>query len=73
MRYALSNGSAIGCCGGTGTGGGERSRAGSDSRVGEKRKRYEGEIITAPANDGMVLYSKRNHLADFFVEREETR
>ena len=71
MRYALSNGSAIGCCGGKGTWGGERRDAGPDYRAGEKKKRHEGEVITAPANDGMVRYSKRNHLADFFVERKE--
>ena len=68
MRYALSNGSAIGCCGRTGTGGGER-RAGPDYRAGEEKKRHEGEVITAPADDGMVR--KRNHLADFFVEGKE--
>ena len=71
MRYALSNGRAIGCCGGTGTGGGERSRGSLDSGAGEEKKRHKGDVITAPAHDGMVRYGKRNHLADFFVEGKE--
>ena len=69
VRYALSKGSAIGCCSRTGAGDGGRRRAASDYRAGEKKKGHE-DVITAPANDGMIPYGKRNHLARLLCGRE---